>query len=118
MIVEFKTVRSSIEEKFERDKQEEMNGKYSLPFLNEYDYIASIFIELNNVIDFEEGQVYVNDKLHICVYVRVDDDTYTRNVLIEPGKFKSILEYSRNEKIKTATEILNIISNENNPTSI
>ena len=118
MIVEFKTVRSNTEEQFYRSQQEEMSGKYNVPFLNEKDYIASIFIEMDNVIDFEEGQVYLNSKLYTCVYVRYADDSFTRNILVEPGKFKSIIEYCRNEKIRTATEILNIISNENNSESI
>lgn len=115
MIVEFKTVRSNIKELFDKERNVELGGQPE--FHNHFDYTASFFLELDEVIDFVEGKVYINGKSHTCVYARLNDEE-TPNLLILPEAFKSLLEYTRNIKINTAEEILNRIKNENNPTSI
>ncbi len=118
MIVEFKTSRSSMYESYERELQVELSGPSSVEYCRKNDYIATIALEMDTVIDYEVGKVYVNDNLHNCIYARIEDDISSRNLLIEEEDFKKILEYTRNCKIKSAVEILNIIRNESNPTSI
>jgi hypothetical protein len=107
MIVQFKRVRSSFQEAFERNKQEDIQSIASLEFFREDDYIADIFIEMNDVVDFVGGRTYCNDSMYECVYARLSDESYTDNILISPEEFKILLEKVRNIKIKSADEILN-----------
>jgi hypothetical protein len=118
MIVEFKTVRASSKEQFEKEQVSEMGGKNFKEFFNTEDYITSLFIEIDNVVDFTVGRTYYNDKMYECIYIRFKDESISPNVLIKGKDFKRILENIRGCKIKTASEILNQLNNENNPTSI
>lgn len=118
MLVEFKTVKSNLEENFEREKQAEMNGTYSLEFFRQRDYIDKFFVELDEVIDFEGARVYCNNEVHNCVFVRVGEEAFLRNILIEPEEFKKIIEWNRNCTIKTAEQIINSINNESYSTKI
>lgn len=118
MIVEFETIKSSSFENYERELQAELSGPNSVPYCRSKDYITTIALEMDTVIDYEAGLVYHNAKLLNCIYVRVADDISTRNILITSEEFKSILEHTRNCKIKTAEEILKQIRNENNSASI
>ena len=118
MIVEFKTIRSSSEEAFEREKNKEMYGENTLSFYKEKDYQSSIYLELDTVVDFIVGKTFFNSQVLECVYARLDNDEWTDNLIISGIEFKKILEYTRNCSIKSYKEILNKIQNENNPTSI
>ena len=118
MIVEFKTVRASSKEQFEKEQLSEMGGMNNKEFFNTEDYITSLFVEMDDVVDFTVGRIYYNDKMCECVYIRFTDENISPNVLIKGEDFKRILENIRGCKIKTASEILNQLNNENNPTSI
>jgi hypothetical protein len=56
--------------------------------------------------------------MYECVYIRFTEEDVSPNVLIKGEDFKRILESVRGCKIKTASQILNQLDNENNPTSI
>jgi len=118
MIVEFKTVRASSKEQFEKEQISEIGGMNSKEFFNTEDYITSIFVEMDDVVDFTVGRTYYNDKMYECVYIRFTDESIGPNVLVKGEDFKRILESIRGCKIKTASEILNQLNNENNSTSI
>lgn len=119
MIVEFKTVRASSLEQYEKSKDMELQGKdIHLEFFNTQDYITSIFVEMDDIIDFTVGKAYCNSEVFECIYIRFTEENISPNILIKGEEFKRILEHTRNMKIKTSDEILNIIHNENNPTSI
>lgn len=119
MLIEFKTVRASSKESFEKEQLSEMGGALgNKEFFNTEDYITSIFVEMNDVVDFTVGRTYHNNQLYECVYIRFTDENISPNVLIKGEDFKRILESIRGCKIKTASEILNQLNNENNPTSI
>ena len=118
MIVEFKTVRASSKEQFEKEQLSEMSGMNNKEFFNTEDYITSLFVEMDDVVDFTVGRTYHNDKMYECVYIRFADESIGPNVLVKGEDFKRILENIRGCKIKTASEILNQLNNENNPTSI
>lgn len=117
MIIEFKTVRASAKEAFEKNKLSE-TGMVNQEYYNEEDYITSIFIEIDDVVDFTVGKVYHNSEVHECVYIRFVEENVSTNVLINGEDFKRILESVRGCKIKTASQILNQLDNEDNPTSI
>jgi hypothetical protein len=117
MIVEFKTVRGSSKEVFEKEQTSEL-GIANKEFFNTEDYITSIFIEMDDVVDFTVGRTYYNSEMYECVYIRFADESIGPNVLVKGEDFKRILENIRGCKIKTASEILNQLNNENNPTSI
>lgn len=106
MIVEFKHVRSSTKESHEKAILIDLNGSNSVPFENEFDYIASYFLELDDVIDFVGGKIQYNEQELECVYIRLSEE-YTCNILFSPEDFKLLLEKTRNIKIRTADEILN-----------
>lgn len=119
MIVEFKTVRASSKEAFEKENLSEMGTAFTnKEFFNKEDYITSIFIEMDDVVDFTVGRTYHNSQIHECIYIRFTEEDVSPNVLIKGEDFKRILESVRGCKIKTASEILNQLDNENNPTSI
>lgn len=118
MIVEFKTVRGSSKESFEKEQASEIGGTSSKEFFNTEDYITSIFVEMDDIVDFTVGRTYYNDTMYECVYIRFTDENISPNVLVKGEDFKRILESIRGCKIKTASEILNQLNNENNPTSI
>lgn len=116
MILEFKTVRSNLKELFEKEKLVEMGNQPV--FENQEDYITSTFLEMDDVVDFAVGNVWFNGNTIECVYARLITDENTSNLIIDRRDFKKIIEYTKNCKIKTADEILNLISNENNPTGL
>jgi len=120
MIIEFNTSKASLEETFDRAMQAETTGEASLTFHRERDYISTTAIEMDNVVDYEVGKVWVNNQEYDCVYAKLDitDDSYTRNLMITGADFRVLLESTRNIKIRSAEEMLNKINNENNPTSI
>ena len=118
MIVEFKTVRASSKEEFEKEQLSEMGGMNNKEFFNTEDYITSLFVEMDDVVDFTVGRTYHNTQLYECVYIRFTDENIGPNVLVKGEDFKRILENIRGCKIKTASEILNQLNNENNPTNI
>ena len=119
MIIEFKTVRASSKEEFEKEKLSEMGTSFiNKEYFNKEDYITSIFIEIDDVVDFTVGRTYHNSQVHECVYIRFNEQDISSNILIKGEDFKRILESVRGCKIKTASEILNQLDNENNPTSI
>ena len=118
MIVEFKTVRASSKEEFEKEQLSEMGGMNNKEFFNTEDYITSLFVEMDDVVDFTVGRTYHNTQLYECVYIRFTDESIGPNVLVKGEDFKRILENIRGYKIKTASEILNQLNNENNTTSI
>lgn len=118
MVVEFKTVRQNAQEVFEREQTIELHGIHSIEFGNQKDYITSIFVEMDDVIDFTGGRAYHNQEFKECVYLRLNDDQHTPNILMSIEEFKKIFEETRNCKIKTAEEILNNKHNENYPTGI
>jgi len=107
MIVQFDTVRESLKEKFERSQQEDLQGKSSLSFFYENDYISKLFVEMDDVVDFASEKIYCNTALYECVYARLRDGNYTQNLLIDSESFKQLLEKTRNIKIKSANELLN-----------
>jgi len=107
MIIEFKHVRTSLEEEHERYIKAELQGETSVPFQREDDYIAPFFLEMDDVLDFVEGTIWWNDQNLPCVYVRRHSESITCNILISGVKFKELLEKVRNIQIKTAEEILN-----------
>ena len=118
MLIEFKTVRASSKEQFEKEQLSEMGSMNNKEFFNTEDYITSLFVEMDDVVDFTVGRTYYNDKMYECVYIRFADESIGPNVLVKGEDFKRILENIRGCKIKTASEILNQLNNENNPTSI
>jgi len=115
MIVEFKSVRSSLKEVWEREQTMDMGTKPSFEYKE--DYMSSFFLEMDDVIDFAVGKVWFNGVPKECIYARLSEEE-TPNLVIDGRDFKKILEHTKNCKIKTADEILNNISNENNSTGI
>lgn len=113
MILEFKTIRSDLEESFNREKQAEVQGEISLEFFREHDYISTTTVEMDDVIDYDVSIVYCNNQKHECVFARIGEETYTRNLLISGDDFKLILQQVRNMKIKSAENILTKAKNEN-----
>lgn len=109
MIVKFKTCKSSLAEDWERSMQKEIQGVTSLEFFRHSDYIGTVAIEMDNVVDYEVGQVYVNQEVYECVYAKmgIEDDKYTRNLMITGDEFQELLLKTTNKKVKTAQEILN-----------
>lgn len=107
MIVQFETVRTSLKEKFERSQQEDIQGKSSLSFFYENDYISKIFVEMDDVVDFVSEKIYCNTSMYECIYARLKDGKYTENLLMDSESFKELLEKVKNIKIKSANEILN-----------
>lgn len=116
MIIEFKTVRANVKEIFEKERTEELGG--TKEFYNTEDYTTSIFIEMDDVLDFTCGRIYKNQERLDCIFIRMSDSEMSPNVIIKGEDFKRILESVRNCKIKTAEEILNTIRNESNSTGI
>lgn len=109
MIVKFKTCKSSLLEDWERAMQKEMQGVSSLDFYRHSDYIGTVAIEMDNVVDYEVGQVYVNQQVHECVYAKlgIEDDKYTSDLIITGDEFQELLLKLNNKKVRTAQEILN-----------
>ena len=121
MIVEFKSVRGCAKKGFEKNQdQENPMGIPTTPpsFYNEKDYVTSVYLEMDTVVDFTVGRVFYNSNMHECVYANTGEGLSTHNLLILGTDFKKILEFTRNIKIKGADEILNTIRNENNTASI
>ncbi len=98
---------------WDREQTLEMGAKP--PFENREDYYSPFFLEMDDVIDFAVGRIWFNGTPYECVYARLTEEE-TPNLVIDGNDFKSILEHVKNCKIKTADEILNLISNESNPT--
>ena len=117
MIIEFQTVRASSKEAFEKEKYSEL-GTANTEFYNTEDYITSIFLEMNDVVDFTVGRTYFNSQILECIYVRLVEENISPNILVKGEDFKRILESIRGCKIENASQILNRLNNENNPTSI
>lgn len=107
MLVEFNTVKSSHKEMYEKELERKLTGERSVPYTNEKDYLCSITIDMDTVIDFEEGTVYYNEQKVSCVYAKLTDETTTRNLFIEYDLFKKIFEEAKGVKVKTVNEILN-----------
>lgn len=106
-MVEFDTVHSSHMEARERDLQAELHGNASVPFHHEDDYLSTIVIEMDNVVDFRAGKVWMNNDELDCVYARVSQDyeEWTQNLLISMEDFKKVLSYSTGKRILNYREL-------------
>lgn len=114
MLIEFKSVRSSMEEQWQKENVLEEPG-----FHNTKDYIAKIVIEMDDVVDFTGGRVYYNSNIKECVYPRFKDEFQTpTNLLVTADEFKRILEKTRNIRIQSAAELLNKTDYEGDTASI
>ena len=107
MLVEFKTVRTNYEEQFQRAVNERLNGEGTDGPFNEQDYLSRIAIDLSEMVDIEEGVVYLNDVPYPCVYLYNRDGESTRNLLVTYDKAKMLMEKVKSVKILTPEEILN-----------
>lgn len=114
MLIEFKTVRCSSEEQWEKENVLEEPG-----FHNTKDYITTMTVEMEDVVDYTGGRTYYNGKTIECVYPRFRDEFQgSVNLLVTADEFKRILEKTRNIRIQSAAELLNKTENEGDTASI
>ena len=107
MLVEFKSVQAWWKEQYQKDIDRDLKGRASVPFENKEDVIMSITIEMDEVMEFEEGIVFHNDTPHPCVYVTSRDREYTsRNLLIDYDDFKILFEKAKGVKIVNYKELI------------
>jgi hypothetical protein len=104
MLIEFDTVRSSSKESFEKQKLTEV-APSSVPFENENDYVSTIVVDMNTVIDFVGARIYLNSEYKECVYCRTSGDEALPNILINSSDFKRVFEYAKGIKIIRHEEI-------------
>jgi hypothetical protein len=98
-LVEFKSVICDIEETHEREVQQEMHGITPEVF-KEKDILMSTVIDMDRVISWDETTVVYNNTIKKCVFAKMDDESWTRHLLIDSDKFKQIYEYVHNTKVK------------------
>lgn len=104
MLVEFESVRSDLKESYDRDLKRDLTGEASVPFECEEDYIEKITIEMNQVIEFNGGRVYLNGKRMNCTYV-VTEDGISPNLLIPYEEFKRIYTKLMRNQVLIAEEL-------------
>lgn len=111
MIIQFKTVRGSLLESI-NDELSVLGIDQENKF-NELDYISSIYLEMNKVIDFTVDRTLINDKEVECIYPITEHIDGTPNLLISEKDFVKIFEYAKNTKIQYSNELLIKLENEN-----
>lgn len=100
-IVEFMTIRGNLEESYERNRLMEMGQ--TPEFACKHDYMTTIVIDMDNVIDYSVGKTYLNGQELEAVYPNMYG-MESPPLLCSPEVFKKIYEESRNLKIKSFTE--------------
>lgn len=113
MILEFKTIRFDSQEQYERELKAELQGEASVEFFRESDYVGITTVEMDDVVDYDVSPVYLNQEKYECVFARLSNDDYTRNLMISGEEFRILLQHVRNIKIKKAEDILIKAKNEN-----
>lgn len=103
MLIEFDTVRSSLEEAHNKDVQRELGT--TPDFHNTEDYKTTITIDMDNVRDFTGGRVYFNDTCFECVYAYDHEGLMSCNLLISYKDFKTCFENATGKKIFRFEEI-------------
>jgi hypothetical protein len=111
MIIKFKTSKSCMLEDWERNMQKELSGPTSLDFYRHSDYVGTVAVEMDNVVDYEVGRVWVNQERFECVYAKmgIEDDKYTRNLIISGDDFEALLMKLREKEVQTPEQVLNSI---------
>lgn len=105
MIVEFDTVRSSVKESFEREKQADIGCEASIEFNREQDYKTQVAVDLDKVLDYTGGRVWYNSEELECVYLYYNEGVMSPNVLISYADFKKVFEIARGIKILRHEEL-------------
>lgn len=103
MLIEFDTVRSSLEESYQKSIEKEMGT--TPDFYNTEDYKGKITIDMDRVAEFTSGRVYYNDNCYECVYVYDYDGVMSPNLLVSYQDFKSCFENATGKKIHRFDEI-------------
>ncbi len=114
MIVEFKSIRNSQEESFNRDKTAHISGISSLQFIREDDYIDVTIIDMTKVEDYSSDIYPFNNKEIRCTTARLKGNVFTEPLIISPEDFQIIFEKAKGIKVKKAEDI---IKNETNTKS-
>ncbi len=99
MIVEFDTVRCCAKELYDREIAKEVSGEASVPFYREHDYKTKMTVELDRIVDFTAGRVFMNDQCFECVYAYDSENEMSPNLLISYEDFKKMYETYKSIKI-------------------
>lgn len=80
-------------------------------FYRTSDYIGTVAVEMDNVVDYEVGRVWVNQEKFECVYAKmgIEDDKYTRNLIISGDDFETLLVKLKGKEVSTPEQVLNSI---------
>jgi len=107
MIVELLTVRGSIEESYEKEQEyanAEKIGTTEPDFRNKDDYVTHIIVDMDTVIDYSVGKVWLNDREMICIYPRTSADDQLPNLLVSKEVFKKIYEEAKGVTIENTSK--------------
>lgn len=107
MLVEFKTIKTSYPERWQKEIEEDINGRSSVGPFNQEDWVGRVCVELDEIIDFEETVIYQNNIPRQCVIGYDSEGRATRNLLVKYDDFKKLYEQNDGIVIKTAEELLN-----------
>lgn len=92
-IVVFDSVFASPKETHEMNKAAaEQNNQRPLFKDKDQDKVIKKALDLSTVVDWEQAYVLYNSEDTICVYARLDDGTWSRNLLIDFESFTNIME--------------------------
>lgn len=107
-VVEFETVKTWWPEQVQKERDRYMHGESSVDIYNKEDWKGKVTVNMMDVVEFEEGIIFMNDKALKCTFAIIDEREFvTRNLLIEYDDFKKIYESVHNIDVRSYKDFFN-----------